>query len=86
MCGKINYLYIVINIEIIERAMGLRGSKSDFKSNLNFVKEQRIDGISSTIKKTVPIHTWADYRCKVYSNSLWKKTFIYLNSILNQIY
>jgi len=35
---------MVKSYKIIERAMGNRGSKSDFNINMISVKEQRVDG------------------------------------------
>lgn len=49
--GWVNYLDMVILQEIIERAMGYRGSKSVILSNIA-VKEQRVDG--SCIGRNLP--------------------------------
>jgi hypothetical protein len=44
ICGWSNYSGTVISHLMNENEMGNRGSKSKFISNVNFVKEQRVDG------------------------------------------
>ena len=42
--GQNNYLGMVTSLEMNESEMGYRGSKSEFISQIDFVKEQRVDG------------------------------------------
>ncbi len=42
--GWTNYSGKVTSLKMSENKMDNRGSKSDFRSNLNYVKEQRVDG------------------------------------------
>ena len=44
ICGQNNSLGTVISLKINESEMGYRGSKSEFRSLRNSVKEQRVDG------------------------------------------
>ena len=60
MSGWTNHSEIVISQNMIESEMGYRGSKSN-KSNILFVKEQRVDG------------SWHSNVFKVYSNGFRKE-------------
>jgi len=48
--GQNNYLGMVISHKMMETEMGYRGSKSEFVSQTDFVKEQRVDGSWSIAK------------------------------------
>jgi hypothetical protein len=67
---------MVISYKLIERAMGNRGSKSDFNINMISVKEQRVDG--SWCRGAKP------YAIKVYSNRD-KNLFSLSHNLPNQI-
>ena len=89
--GWINYSGKVISCKIIERAMGNRGSKSDFQANS--VKEQRVDG-SCLLKKYANLirslrYTLMgferNYQIKILSKQLYKRKYSTLvqNSKIN---
>lgn len=63
--GWINYSGMVTSQKMIEREIGNCGSKSEYKSNLYFVKEQRVDGGWCSAVGRCSLIAFKNYRVKL---------------------
>ena len=83
--GQNNYLGMVTSHKMNENEMGYRGSKSEFVSHTDSVKEQRVDGSWSITKaksrqmllRCTLMGFERNYQVKVLSKQLNKKNFLY---------
>lgn len=71
VCGWINYLGMVTNLEISERKMGNRGSKSKIIKKDFFVKEQRVNGSwHNKCLRYILVGFERNYQVRVQSNQI----------------
>jgi len=81
ICGQNNYLGMVTSHKMKETEMGYRGSKSEFITQPNFVKEQRVDGSWSIAKnkhmllRCTLMGFERNYQVKILTNQLNNRSF-----------